>query len=219
MPYTANIIGATGLVGKLLVSLLLNDSECQELHILVRRPSGFSHPKLKEHRIDFDQDLDYIKAISGHVLFSCLGTTLAQAGSKQAQRKVDYDYQLKAARAAKVNGLQNYVLVSSPYAKLHARNYYRHMKAELEVAIEKLQFGHTTILQPGGLIGKREKPRKGETMGLTVMKWLTENLPFLRKYSPIDSGLVAKAMYHAYKRPSEMTLRRVSWTQINELAQ
>jgi uncharacterized protein YbjT (DUF2867 family) len=42
----ALIIGATGLSGSALVQLLLSDSNYTEIHLLVRKVSGLSHPKL-----------------------------------------------------------------------------------------------------------------------------------------------------------------------------
>ena len=46
-------------------------------------------------------------------VFSCLGTTLKDAGSKEAQKKVDFDYQYEFAKAAKENEVEDYILVSA----------------------------------------------------------------------------------------------------------
>ncbi len=51
---TALVIGATGLVGKELVSQLLVDDYFTTVKIFVRRSSGISNPKLEERIVDFD---------------------------------------------------------------------------------------------------------------------------------------------------------------------
>ncbi|CAM3228183.1 hypothetical protein [Empedobacter stercoris] len=80
---------------KILVQELINDSNYLEIVILVRRKTNISHPKMQEIIVDFDQLENYSEYIIDDVAFSCLGTTLKDAGSKEKQRIIDYDYQLK----------------------------------------------------------------------------------------------------------------------------
>ena len=96
----ALIIGATGATGKDLVSLLLEDDIISEVHSFVRKASSSTHPKLKFHVVDFEQPDTWAELLHGDIAFSCLGTTLAQAGSKEAQWRVDYDYQKGAKKTA-----------------------------------------------------------------------------------------------------------------------
>lgn len=91
----AIVIGATGATGKFLVQELINDSNYLEIVILVRRKTNISHPKMQEIIVDFDQLENYSEYIIDDVAFSCLGATLKDAGSKEKQRIIDYDYQLK----------------------------------------------------------------------------------------------------------------------------
>ena len=93
MPLTAIVIGATGLVGSELVQQLLDDERFSLVKIFVRRSFGKQHPKLEEHIIDFDKIHEWGHLVSGDVLFSALGTTLKQAGGKEAQYRIDYNYQ------------------------------------------------------------------------------------------------------------------------------
>ena len=53
MKLTANIIGATGLVGKQLVLQLLENSNFEKVRIFVRRKTEIEHPKLEQHIVDF----------------------------------------------------------------------------------------------------------------------------------------------------------------------
>ncbi len=79
----ALIIGATGATGKDLVGLLLNDTGYTEVVIFVRRSTGIIHPKLAEVLTDFDKLEELADFINGDVLFSLLGTTIKNAGSKE----------------------------------------------------------------------------------------------------------------------------------------
>ena len=80
----ALIIGATGATGKDLLSQLLADDTYAEVHCFVRKPLALTHPKLHAHVVDFDTPEAWADLVRGDVAFSCLGTTLAVAGSKDA---------------------------------------------------------------------------------------------------------------------------------------
>ncbi|GAB3294270.1 Rossmann-fold NAD(P)-binding domain-containing protein [Hymenobacter tenuis] len=193
---TALLIGATGLVGDLLLQQLLLDSRFDRLKVFVRRPTGYQNPKLEEHVVDFDQPESWSNLLTGDVLFSSLGTTLRQAGSQEAQYKVDHTYQYRTAQAAARNGVPTYVLVSSAGADADSFVFYNRMKGELERDIQRLPFRHIRILQPGVLAGSRPKPRLGEKVGL-VLSSLVGAVPPLRAYRPVHARIVAQAMINA----------------------
>ena len=193
---TAIVIGATGLVGTELVKQLLADDRFRAVIILARRSTGRQHEKLEEHLIDFDQPDSWKHLVRGNVLFSALGTTLKQAGSKQAQYKIDYHYQYHVAAAAASNGVPVYVLVSSAMANETSRIFYTRMKGELERDVKKLGFRHLHILQPGMLAGNRQKKRTGEVVGLAALKLLNA-VGIARRQKPVDGGIVARAMINA----------------------
>lgn len=88
MKYTANIIGATGLVGKQLVLQLLANENFEKVRIFVRRETGLKHPKLEQQIVDFGNEKTWDKFLLGNVLFSALGTTLKQAGNKENNMKL-----------------------------------------------------------------------------------------------------------------------------------
>ena len=110
---SAIVIGATGATGQELVKLLLKDSNFIKVKIFVRRNPSIQNVKLYTHEIDFSRLNNYKKLINGDVLFSALGTTLNQAGSKKEQYLVDYDYQYEFAKIASQNKIPCYSLVST----------------------------------------------------------------------------------------------------------
>lgn len=193
---TALLIGATGLVGDHLLRQLLLDERFDRLKVFVRRPTGYQSPKLEEQVVDFDQPQTWSEALTGDVLFSTLGTTLRQAGSQEAQYKVDYTYQYRTAQAAAANGVSAFVLVSSAGADADSFVFYNRMKGELERDIKRLPFRRIRILQPGVLAGGRAQVRLGEKIGL-VLASVVGAVPPLRAYRPIHARVVAQAMINA----------------------
>lgn len=193
---TAIVIGATGLVGNELTRLLLKDSRIGQVKIFVRRKTGLSHSKLEEHVVDFNLPDEWKKLVTGDVLYSALGTTLKAAGSKEAQYTVDHAYQFNTAKAAAVNGVQKYVLVSAGGASANSKIFYSRMKGELERDIRKLPFETIHIIRPGMLKGHRANTRTGEIIGGAVLG-LVSRLPSLKALQPIEGHEVAKAMINA----------------------
>ncbi len=214
----AIIIGATGLVGSELVKLTLEDPFFCEILVFTRRELGFHHPKLKQEIIDFDNLSQWKEKIKGDILFSALGTTLKKAGSKAAQRKVDYDYQYEFARIASENSVSDYVLVSAPGASPGSLIFYSRIKGELDRDVEKLPFRHVILIKPSILEGEREEERKGEKIGSMVMGWL-KNLAFLKKYRPIHGRTVARAMLNAVKVKKNQRFQEYKLGELFELAE
>ncbi len=199
MGKTALIIGATGLVGGQLLNQILNDDSFSSIKIFVRRSSEITHPKLQEYIIDFNA-LDKAKGhIKGDVLFSCLGTTLKQAGSKAKQYKVDYTYQCDFAKLAAENGVKEYFLVSSAGANAGSSFFYPRIKGELEVAVSQFSFESIRIIQPSLLLGSREKKRTMEQVSAKLLPFVIKVFPGLKKYKGIKGAEVAAAMLNISK--------------------
>lgn len=199
---TALVIGATGLVGAELTNLLLADDRFEKVTVFVRRTTGNVHPKLNEQIVNFDAIANWKAQLTGDALFSTLGTTLKQAGSKETQYKIDFTYQYEVAKAAAKNGVQQYVLVSSAGASPQSRIFYSRMKGELEAAVKTFSFTHIHILQPSILVGDRKEARRGEGLGVALLS-LTRAIPGLKKYRPIHAKTVAQAMLNASFREGE----------------
>lgn len=187
----AIVIGATGLVGKHIVEILLKRPEVSSVLVFARRDLSISHSKLQTVIVDFDKVPEWANQIQGDVLFSALGTTLKTVGSKEAQYKIDHDYQLHVAEAASQNSVSGYVLISSVNANAKSPFFYLKMKGELEEKIRKLSFKSVHILRPGPLKGHREKERLNEILSVGLLDHLPKFLvaPGMR---PVDGKHVAK---------------------------
>lgn len=193
----ALVIGATGATGKDLVSQLLTDKGYDEVNVFVRRPLAVENPKLKTHIVNFNKPEEWKDLVKGDVAFSCLGTTLKAAGSKEAQRKVDYDYQYNFAKAAKENEVENYILVSSYGANPKSKIFYSRMKGELEQSIKDLHFNKLTIFQPG-MLERKDSERTGEVLGGKIIKFANK-FGVLTQQKPLPTEVLAKAMINSSK--------------------
>lgn len=194
----ALVLGATGATGKDLVQQLLRDYAFESVDIFVRRQADLQHPKLNVYVVDFETPAIWQHLVTGDVAFSCLGTTLKDAGSKDAQWKVDYDYQYEFARMARANGVEHYVLVSASGANAGSSLFYLKMKGQLEQKIRELTF-HTTILFQPGLLERKNTSRAGERAGLKIIKFMNK-LGLLKSQTPLPTEILAEAMINSVKK-------------------
>ncbi|UFH32657.1 NAD(P)H-binding protein [Chryseobacterium sp. C-71] len=193
----ALVIGATGATGKDLVKQLLSDKDFEQVDVFVRKPLTIQNEKLKTHIVDFEKPEEWKDSVKGDVAFSCLGTTLKDAGSKEAQRKVDYDYQFQFAKAAKDNNVEDYILVSAYGANPQSKIFYSKMKGELEDAVRKLHFNKITIFKPG-MLERKDSERSGEVLGSRIIKFANK-LGLFESQKPLPTNVLAKAMINSSK--------------------
>lgn len=191
------LIGATGATGKDLLELLLSDKDIQEVDIFVRRELNLKHKKLKTHIIDFDKPDQWKTLVKGDLLFSCLGTTLKSAGSKEAQWKVDHDYQYQFAKIAMENKVNTYVLVSAANASAKSPIFYSKMKGQLEEDVKALKFSKLIIFNPPLLLREKTE-RKMEVWAGKILSLFNELGIFLSQ-KPISTKHLAEAMLKSAK--------------------
>lgn len=164
----ALVLGGTGATGKQLVELLLSDERFTEVHVYVRRQLPITQPKLRVHLVDFERPEDWEVCPEADVAFSCLGTTIRDAGSQEAQRRVEVDYQLQFAQMAKRNGVKAFVLLSSMSANPTSKFFYMRVKGEIEELIKALDFERTLIYRPG-MIDRGAEARLGERLSMAAV--------------------------------------------------
>ena len=189
----ALVLGATGATGRELVLQLLAHPAFGEVSIFVRKKPDLEHHKLKIHEIDFSKLNSYKNLVVGDVLFSALGTTLKDAGSKAKQYEVDYTYQYEFAKMASENRVNHYSLVSSTGANKDAWFFYLITKGALEEEIKKLPFKSIKIYQPPTLIRQADLLRPAEKRGIRMLNTLNR-FGILRSQKPLSVSALAKKM-------------------------
>jgi len=188
----ALLVGATGLVGSFLLQRLLAAGRYARVTVWARRDIGRTHPKLKVEIADFARLQE--RRVEAEDVFCCLGTTIKQAGSQAAFRRVDYDYPVALAMAAAGGGARRLLIVSALGANPDSRVFYNRVKGEMEVAVRAAGVPRTVFFRPSLLSGPRVQERLGEKIGLVVGNILGS---LLGKYRPIHADLVAAAMLKA----------------------
>lgn len=201
---------------------ILSSPNFSSLTTLTRRPleapagSAGRGPSYVNKVVDFDRPDAWALAeaygsSAAKVFVSCLGTTKAQAGSIDAQRKIDLDLNLTLAQAARDAGADTvrrvsrftvealgastgslmtesslslqYILVSSGAASSTSYSPYLQMKGKLEDSVKAMSFRSVYILQPGLLMGARTESRTAEGLTQSLFRGLGRlGLP-VAKYS------------------------------------
>ncbi|APP76282.1 NAD-dependent dehydratase [Xanthomonas vesicatoria ATCC 35937] len=193
------LAGATGLVGGHVLQQLLADARCTGVVAITRRPLSQIHPKLRNQVIDFER-LDHWTAPRMEAAICALGSTMKQAGSREAFYRIDHDYPLALARAVCAQGTSVFVLNSAAGADAQARIFYSCVKGELERDLRTIGFPSLTLVRPGLIGGEREERRTGEHLGRLVLGALGPVLPRRFRINPAER--IAAAMVGAALAPA-----------------
>ena len=214
MQRKAMVIGATGLVGQHLVKQL---SEIYDtLIVIARRPPRYINASMRFYQVnDFDNLAEIFASIGADRktdAFSCLGTTKKQAGSDEAFRKIDHDYNVGFAKLCQDKGVENFFLLSSMNADINSRFLYNRVKAETEESIMALGFAQLVIFRPSLLLGKHNG-RPLESLGQKAFQLISPLVSESLSLHPISAKRVASAMamsandiYHRSKYRTESVI-------------
>ncbi|MFE4811617.1 NAD(P)H-binding protein [Peribacillus simplex] len=195
---TALILGATGLVGTQLVKELSDSKIYSEIHLLTRSEMKITDAKCIGHVVDFDNLSKYADLFKVSDVFICLGTTIKKAKSKEAFRKVDYDYVIEAAKMAKTANVEKLLVITAMGANSKSKFFYSRVKGDVEGTLQHLELNTVHIFRPSLLLGERKEFRAGEKIsGLisTFAKYVFVGP--IRSYRAIEANKVAAAMYTA----------------------
>ena len=189
------LLGATGLVGRHALRLALDDPRVARVIAPTRRALP-AHPKpesaksedakLENPVVDFDALPDDAPWWAVDGVICALGTTLRQAGSKAAFRRVDVDYVIDTAHRARAAGAQRYALNSSAGANAASRIFYLRCKGEAEQAVQALGYGSVTLVRPSLIGGERDAPRPSERRTARLLDALGGLVPSRYRVVPAD---------------------------------
>ena len=171
MEKSALVLDATGVVGRELVRELCESPGYDEVEAWTRREIGFCRPKLRARIIDFESISD-IAPHKFYEIFCALGTTMKQAGSREAFLRVDVDYVYAAAKWGKAAGVRRFVLVSSLGAKESSLSFYLRAKGQIERRVSELGFDSLQIAHLPLILGERPDARLLERLAAAVFKLL-----------------------------------------------
>jgi uncharacterized protein YbjT (DUF2867 family) len=195
---TVMLIGASGLVGQLVLQKALAHPGVLQVVALTRRPLP-AHPRLLNPVVDFDAlppDAPWWRV---DAVVCALGTTMRAAGSKAAFYRVDHDVPLRVARLARQHGAQAYALNSALGADPSSRVFYSRTKGELERDLQGLGYPSLTLVRPGLIGGERRESRPAEQLALRVSTWVRPLLP--PRYRVVPAERIAHHLLAAALTP------------------
>lgn len=214
---TAIILGATGLVGSTVLKKLLKDKRYEKIKLFSRNPVGIDNPKIEEHLTDlFELEKEWEAFIADEV-YCCVGSTKKKTPDEDTYRKVDYGIPVTAARLAKANKINTFLVVSALGADPGSKLFYNRTKGEMERDVLEHRVPHTYIFQPSLIGGERKEKRIMEDVAKKAMKagnYLLRGP--LKKYRSIHPEAIAKAMIYVANNSYSAT--RIESKEIQEIA-
>jgi uncharacterized protein YbjT (DUF2867 family) len=177
------ITGATGMVGEGVLLVCLREPAVEKILIINRKPSGITHPKLKEI---IHEDFHDLSAVEEHLAgydacFFCLG--VSSVGMKMDRyRRVTYDLTMHFGETvSRLNSDMVFIYVSGAGTDgtEKGRTEWARIKGKTENDLRKLPFRRVYGYRPGFI--KPVKEQKKAHAFYTYINWF---LPLGRKLSP-----------------------------------
>lgn len=200
---TAILAGATGLVGSECLRQLLVADEYDRVIVLARRDPGEAarHPKVRPAIVEIEHLGGLRKSLRADHVFCALGTTMAKAGSKSKFREVDFEYPLRLAQMARMNGARHFSIVSALGAGASSPFFYSRVKGEVEQGLGGMEWPSLAIFRPSVIAGDRAESRPLERLSGHMLRFAPAT------WRPIAARDIAAAMVAtAIKCPPGVTV-------------
>ncbi|MFN6935407.1 MAG: NAD(P)H-binding protein [Tsuneonella sp.] len=190
------LVGSTGLIGGEIMQLSVGREDVRLVAIARREAPLPTGARMEMFVAEPAKWGEVFEAIRPTAVICALGTTWKKSGRDEASfRAVDHDLVIDTARAAKAQGVERFVTVSSAGADAMSKNRYLRTKGEVERELAAIRFKRLDVLRPGLLKGKRRGDlRAAERIGILLSPLADMAMQGkYRAYRSIDSELVAKA--------------------------
>ncbi|WP_299100422.1 NAD(P)H-binding protein [uncultured Winogradskyella sp.] len=195
MKKTAIILGASGLTGGLLLDQLINNDRYESIKLFSRSKIEGLPSKVKQFIGDLLEIEQFKSDFTGNQVFCCIGTTKAKTPDKVLFKRIDHGIPVSAAKLAKANGIESFLVISALGADANSNVFYNKTKGEMERDILKLDLKRTFIFQPSLIGGDRKESRTLEDIGKAIFKVIQPLfLGKLKKYKITDPKNMAEAM-------------------------
>jgi uncharacterized protein YbjT (DUF2867 family) len=218
MNYKVIITGTTGMVGEGVLIECLAHPGISEVLSVSRKPTGRSHPKLKEYIVpDFLSLQEADEKLKGYdACFFCAG--VSSIGMKEAEySRITYDTTLHFAKIlAHQNPQMTFIYVSGAGTDSteNGRSMWARVKGRTENALTKLPFKKVHNFRPGFM-----KATPGQKNLLKMYKYVGWLYPFLKVVLPNATSTlkqVGQAMIKCLTIGSDKQVLEVK--DINELS-
>lgn len=183
MKIKAILTGATGMVGEGVLHECIQHPDVEEVLVLTRKPSGYSHPKLKELiHADFYNITPIQEQLKGYnACFFCLGVSSVGMKEDEFYKKT---YVLTMHVATVLSQQNNdmtfcYISGAGTDSTEKGKTMWARVKGKTENDLMKLPFKQVYNFRPGII-----SPTKGLKNTLSFYKWLRWLLPVIRLTMP-----------------------------------
>jgi uncharacterized protein YbjT (DUF2867 family) len=199
--HEAILVGASGLIGKHVSSLLINNKTNQIQ--LNRKSLEVVSEAVEEVIVDLKDENSFRGFLNADCIYITTGTRLTLMQLVHIKNKdrlsfleVDFEMPLRIARAAYEKGVKKIALVSAIGANKKSNNFYLKTKGMLEEEILNIGFDKVVIARPGHLLGKRDLPTAKEVKIYEFIFKIASPLmvSVLRKYRNIKAESVANSL-------------------------
>ncbi|KSA13772.1 NAD(P)H-binding protein [Maribacter dokdonensis] len=195
MKKTAIILGASGLTGGLLLEKLIVDDRYESIKLFSRSSIKGLPNKVKQYIGDLLELEQFKNDFTGNEVYCCIGTTAKKTPDKSLYRDIDYGIPVAAAKLAKDNGINTFLVISAMGANKKSSVFYNRTKGEMEQEVLNQAIPRTSILRPSLIGGERNEQRLLEKIGLIVFKVIQPLfIGPLKKYRIINADSIAQAM-------------------------
>ncbi|HAF76652.1 MAG TPA: nucleoside-diphosphate sugar epimerase [Maribacter sp.] len=195
MNKTAIILGASGLTGGLLLEKLIVDDRYESIKLFSRSSIKGLPNKVKQYIGDLLELEQFKNDFTGDEVYCCIGTTAKKTPDKSLYRDIDYGIPVAAAKLAKANRINTFLVISAMGANKKSNIFYNRTKGEMEQEVLNQAIPRTSILRPSLIGGERNEQRLLEKIGLVVFKVIQPLfIGPLKKYRIINADSIAQAM-------------------------
>jgi uncharacterized protein YbjT (DUF2867 family) len=199
---TALLAGGSGMVGRHLLQLLLDSPDYARVISIARNPLPASE-KLLQLSGDLLDLAPLRDRLAADDVFCCLGTTTAKSG-RTGLEQVDHDMVVEFARAGRLGGGRQFLVVSAIGASAESPAFYSRVKARMEADVATLGYPVVHILRPSLLLGPRAESRPAERLAQIVSPLLAPLMVGpLKPYRPVDAATVAATMLRLALAPAQ----------------
>lgn len=211
MKVKAIITGTTGMVGEGVLMEALNSPDVDQVLIINRKPSGFTHPKLKEiiHK-DFLNLNPIASQLSGYnACFFCLGVS-SVGMDKEEYRHMTYDLTLHVAGVlSKQNPDMTFIYVSGAGTDGSEKGSiaWARVKGKTENDLMKLPFKKVYAFRPGMM--KAAPGAKNTPKVYRYLEWIYPVVKALAPNSASTLAEVGQAMIKAVTKGSDKSVLEV----------
>lgn len=187
------VTGATGMVGEGVLIECLDNNDIEQVLYVGRKPSGKSHPKLKEYLIsDFlSLKADNLKLSGYDACFYCAG--ISSVGMDEAQyTQITYDTTLHFAKvllAQNLNFTFNFISGAHTDSSENGKVMWARVKGKTENALQALPFKAQYNFRPGLM-----KPDKAQVHLKGFNKYITLLYPI---FGLFFTGCTTREIGHA----------------------